>query len=585
MPVIHKVIEGGEQYLGWALARERVLRSQGGNRATKYDLGDAEVEIRIVGNQSLVMLRDAQQMPRGWVAFPLFVQLEFSAVNAVDAYGGPQGEGERPIPPAPPRGDDPPVYERPGQDDFKAEVLEYEGPSLLAAFEAQLAARLPVFVQLNQGVSEAEARLRLLGMREYYGISSAGDNEAGMPVALYSPADDWRLAVWQSEIDYQQQYAQWNAAAGSLQQAYLEQLSVWTSTVLAEWEAKNLPSIVCPPYFVDLIARQRAGRASQIAALRHEIGQGLAVLPMFNPVMHPDYTPREAPSEPFVLGSKASQLAWRPDGSYEAIPASTSGGNYAPAVQTCGSVDFGVSYTNTYVPRFISNRQAFGYLVNGVVRTTEASAPPMAQATPLDFYGEWLQSPRSTATDPVSFDFFYGGQTGEVFFAMFEYEAYDYETDEWLWIPALELRNTQPLTSCYSICNAYPDHEREAAYTNRPALDRSVRAMRSHAFFKQSRTPAGSWSSPQAIAAAAIEVDLAALIARGVSPDLPDGICVLGGLMDWMLPQHPDPGSAVDAGHMASASIPETVSAVMSPNDFMHWLYAQCLNRFQISFQ
>lgn len=57
MAIIHKIVEGGEQYLGWALQRERVMRKQGGSRSTKYDLGDAEVEIRVVGNQSFVTIR------------------------------------------------------------------------------------------------------------------------------------------------------------------------------------------------------------------------------------------------------------------------------------------------------------------------------------------------------------------------------------------------------------------------------------------------------------------------------------------------------------------------------------------------
>ena len=72
MPIIHKIVEGGEQYLGWALQRERAMRKQGGSRSTKYDLGDAEVEIRVVGDKSYVMVRGTTPRLRGfnWIAYP-----------------------------------------------------------------------------------------------------------------------------------------------------------------------------------------------------------------------------------------------------------------------------------------------------------------------------------------------------------------------------------------------------------------------------------------------------------------------------------------------------------------------------------
>ena len=106
MAIIHKIVEGGEQYLGWALQRERALRKlaqdrderkrkrQGegqasvtivedevteGHRTAKYDLGDATVEIRIAGNQSFVSLTavNAKSAKAKWVAYPVKVATAF----------------------------------------------------------------------------------------------------------------------------------------------------------------------------------------------------------------------------------------------------------------------------------------------------------------------------------------------------------------------------------------------------------------------------------------------------------------------------------------------------------------------------
>lgn len=593
MAIIHKVIEGGEQYLGWALARERALRSQGGNRTIKYDLGDAEVEIRVVGNQSFVTLRETGvQVSREWVAFPLFVQLEFSASNAVDTYDGPQGGEERPTPPPQPVSDNTPTYEPPDRADFKNEALDaqsglsFGNATVQIAFSAQIAARAPVYMEF-QNVSQAEAEALMFSMRDYNGISSAGVDAGGsFAIATYNPADDYRLASWQYEVDYRALHATWSAANAAKFEAYRVQLGIWNNTVLAEWEANNLPSNVCPPYFVDLIAKQRVGRAAQIAALHGEIAKGLAVLPMFNPAMHPAYIPKEAPALPFVMGELAAQAVWNPDGGYDTNPSARVGNNYSPAVKTCGAVAFGTDYTNAYVPRFISHTQAFGYMVNGAVRTQEASTPPLARATPHPNYAAWLNSARAPAQFSVSFDFFHGTQAGEVYFALFEYEAYDYATDQWVWTPSNALLGTQPLTSCYSLCYAYPDHDREATYTNRPDHNNSVRAMRSHAFFKQVRTSDGLWSAPKAIAGAPISVDLATLSQSGVyAPSLPDGICVVNGVQDWMLPMFTHPQTAVSQEHLGGVTIPAGPSTISSSDEFMHWLYAQCLDRFQIAFK
>lgn len=58
MAIVHKLIEGGEQYLGFALAKERAMRKSGRNGAIKYEMGDADIEVRIAGNQSFVCIKE-----------------------------------------------------------------------------------------------------------------------------------------------------------------------------------------------------------------------------------------------------------------------------------------------------------------------------------------------------------------------------------------------------------------------------------------------------------------------------------------------------------------------------------------------
>lgn len=110
MAIVHKVIDGGEQYLGWALARARALRgmgdssetarptkrvreldqsdnriverqrasdgvthSQGRNRTQIYDMGDATVEIRLVGEKTYIRLLgvdEAAALLGGFTCYP-----------------------------------------------------------------------------------------------------------------------------------------------------------------------------------------------------------------------------------------------------------------------------------------------------------------------------------------------------------------------------------------------------------------------------------------------------------------------------------------------------------------------------------
>ena len=590
MAIVHKAIGGGEQYLGWALARERALRGQGGNRTIKYDLGDAEVEIRVVGSQSFVTLRETGvQVSREWVAFPLFVQLEFSASNAVDTYNGPQGGEERPTPPPQPVSDKIPAYDPPDRSDFKKEPydaqsgLSFGDASVYIALSAQTAARIPVYMKLHK-VSQAEAEVRVPRESDYYGMSSAGVHASGSyAIATYNPADDYRLASWQYEVDYQALMDTSSAANAAKFEAYRVQLGIWNNTVLAEWEANNLPSIVCPPYFIDLIGKQRSGRQLQIDRLRGEAATGLNALPVFNPVMHPQYIPKEQPLVPFHNGAGV----WMPDGSYDPLPSSYADGVFSPSVPSCSGVLEGRTYINAYDTVKMSLERAFGYVVNGTVRSVEASPPPLARITNLDNYDDWLESPRGPGQASVSFDFFHGPQVAEVYFAFFEYEAYDFFCDQWVWTPSLGLLSSSPLISCYSLCYSYPDHEREATYTNRPSYVDGVRAMRSTGFYKQTRNPDGTWSAMQNLGGQPINIDLQPLTSSGAvyGFGLPDGIVALKGLQGWMLPVFPHPSLGVTEEYLGGVTIPSGPSTISSSDEFMHWLYAQCLTRFQIPFQ
>lgn len=600
MPIIHKIVEGGEQYLGWALARERALRNQGGNRSIKHDFGDAEVEIRVVGNQSFVFVRSAGiVVPREWVCFGFDPDLKFSAVNDVGTNNGPQGGQERPTPPAHPGCPDEITVTMP-PDPTGYEPEEYDRvseASRVAAGQAAAAARLP----LREAWEAA-------GSPSYPMPSvpvSNGIYKADETTAAYDSSRDYMLVWYRDAIAAHQEYLANVEACNAITAAHQAALVVWTNTVLADWEAQNFPSQVCPPYFVDLLTKQRAGRAAQIAVLPGEIAQGMKGLVLFNPAMHPEYVPREEPAEPLYRidgPDPFSQSAWVEPGKYETAASTFTSGRVPPAVGTCeaeGAASITVSNVYTGVRPYqypggvyaghvsdlrISLSQAFGYTVSGTIRDKEKSAP-QATATPVAVYDAWQASARHEGQYPVSFELFPGDQTGEAFFATFEFEVYDEATEMWQWMPTIQLVDVAPVNSCYSLCYSWPDTERNATYTNRPSFDQSVRAMRSTGFFKHTRTKDGVWSAPQTIVASPISVDLLPLVGLVYGRALPAVICALRGLREWMLPKVTNYNTAVDLAHMAAARIPASVADLQAPEDFMHWLYAQCLSRFQIPFK
>lgn len=598
MPIIHKVVEGGgEQYLGWALNREKALRKQTGDRAIKYDLGDAEVEIRIVGNQSFIFMRaTGVQVSDEWVAFQLYMQTEFSLSNAVETTNGPEGT-EQPTGPTPPTSGNPPILTKPNPADYEENSTgpngeTYQTGLVRAIHEVQKSARRPLLEQYYtltspngsitpQQQNQIEATLQ--AQRNYKGVTWGGTNEYGDGIPIYNPAKDYTIAYWQWEIDQFTATKAWEQAAAAAMAAYQVELAAFIAGPLLQWQQQNYPSFVCPPYFLDLIGKQRSGRQLQINRLKAEQAMGMKALPVFNPVMHPQYIPKEQPLVPFFDGAGV----WTPDGTYVPMPNSYTDGQFVPAVPTCGGTVPGRTYVNGYDLVRMSLERAFGYVVNGTVRSIEASVPPLASVTNLSNYEAWLNSSRGPGGTSVSFDFFHGTQVAEVYFAFFEYEAYDFTSDLWVWTPSLSLLSNSPLISCYSLCYTYPDHERDATYSNRPDPIDGVRTMRSTGFYKQVRASDGTWSDLISVGGSPITIDLSPLTSSGAvyGYALPDGVVALKGVKDWMLPVFPHPSLGVTEEYLGGVTIPASLATISNQDEFAHWLYAQCLNRFQIPFQ
>ncbi len=591
------------------LARERAIRNRWGDsfksHTIKYELGDVTAELRMVGNQSFIRLETGGALvAREWVAYPAQYDLRCSAVNQVGTYNGPQATQRPVFPPMEPT-PDPPNIPRPNPADFKQDSFDpvsgvsFKFTAMQAIKAGQIAARGPLIRQyytitappnLSQAAQEQLERTIETAIAnsggDYWGVTSGGfdPSDGSGANASYSPSDDYKVAFLQWEIDSFVAHRAWAEDAENRRRAYEAAYAQWADTVLREWNEKNLPSLVCPPYYAELMDKRRQGRAGQLAALYAEAAQGIGALSVFGGVMRPIYIPKEEPAEPFSNGAGG---LWEGPGAYSvgiqsAVPV------IAPSpVQVCDSTAPATRYSNFYVgdksePPAITTARAYGYRIDGDVFNLDV-ATPSARATLSPGYEDWIDSPRRDAQGIVSFDLFYGPAVGEVYIAQFEFYSYDYGTDQWLWTPTEHLFDTEPVRSCYSICYAYPDHERDAQYTNRPDIAASTTAMRSLGFFKHTRQPDGSWSGPVPISAAPISLDLTGSgMNRG---SLPPMVVVAKGVQEWMTPAFPNPATAVDKAFMGTQSVPTSPFASQSTTDAYLWLLAQCLNRFNIPFQ
>ena len=634
MAIIHKLVDSGaEAYLPFLLAREREIRrkrsdnsdgSMSGGYAVKYELGDGiEGELRMVGNQSFVRLtiNGGSRVGTKWVAFMFEPDTQYSDSNNTPTFDGPQ-ESKRPIPPVfvmPDTGTEPifdtskfryPVGSQygPGSDEYPT----IDGPQIQVGTVGEAN---DIRAEYISGLLKELSVEDRVGARSYpkptkdkngeyeyalnFGITFHKVLETKTitfpgtpPVTItntyyrawdtYTPANDVEVAHIKWFLDEKKPYIA--AANATFAAAYAEwqaELAEWRATVLAEWEAKNVLEQVCPPYFKDLLGKQREGRSAQVAALYAEMRRGMGSLCIASRVLHPMYIPKEAPTE--ELAGPGTE--WIEPG--QSVPRHESvTTSYTLAIfPTC---DGDGMRANTYVNAYpyasggqnnpyISLSQGFGYIVNGTLYDKDRAVPGGTMRL-MDQYQDWLESSRSPATGLVSFDLVYGNVPGEVYIALFEFYGYDFKTEQWMWSPSIDLLNTNPLRSCYTICFSYPDHEREAAYADRPDAMQQIAQVRSYAFLKHTKTPTG-WSPAINVSAPQIVVSVSN-VSLG---DIPAVWCAVNGVQDWMLPASPDPNIAVDAAFMATSN-PSTPGQVGSIGELKEWIHAQCLSRFNIPF-
>lgn len=632
MAIIHKLVESGaEAYLPFLLAREREIRrkrsdnsdgSMSGGYAVKYELGDGiEGELRMVGNQSFVRLtlNGGSRVGTKWVAFTFEPDTQYSDSNNTPTFDGPQ-ESKRPIPPVfvmPDTGTGP-IFDTskfryptgsqygPGSDSFPSP----DGPSIGAgelgkAWEQR---RVHIVGLLKDVPNEEQYAARSaptpdkdddgnpkwalnLGITFHKALETNTYVIPGDPPVTitsqyyrvwdaYNPSNDVEAAHIEWYINERKPFIDAsNAAFAAAYAAWEAAVAEWKATVLAEWEAKNVLSKVCPPYFKDLLKKQRSGRAPQVDALYAEMRRGMGSLCIASRVLHPMYIPKEAPTE--ELAGPGSE--WIEPGQYVPRHESVTTSYTSAIFPTC---DGDGMRANTYVNAYpyasggqnnpyINLSQGFGYIVNGTLYDKDRAVPGGTMRL-MDQYQDWLESPRSPAAGLVSFDLVYGNVPGEVCIALFEFYAYDYATEQWIWTPSVNLLDTNPLKSCYSICYSYPDHEREAEYANRPVVG-TVTQMRSYAFLKHTKTPIG-WSPAISVSAPQINIDVTSMGRGG----LPSVWCAVRGVQDWMLPAAPNLNTAVDAAFMAQLSASGQASTT---TDLLGLIHAQCLSRFQIPFK
>lgn len=650
MAIIHKLVDdGAEGYLPFMLARERVIRNRWGDsfksHTIKYELGDVTAELRMVGNQSFIRLEVGKGTAGGeWVAYSAEPDLRVSVANRVGKTNGPEGT-QRPVPPPYPQGAEapvepvfdisrfkiegggahpsfqdiptsPPVYENNYDEHYQNKYTtgEESGKRLRKLIEENpwFTPRPAPAVQV--GAWDDQANKYVVEYRLWDGVGrrftvkmteAQYDGQGGLILGpqpylsvtyTYDPANDWyiQFVEWlmTDYFAYSQAFRGWLQSGEALYQQYQQTLIQWTNDVLKPWEAINLPSQVCPPYFTDLLPKQRSGRAAQIIALNNELAKGIKSISVFGPAMRPSYVPREEPQDPFVNGSGGE---WIGPGVVDPITGIRGPSRYdgttsrvediiaTSALDTCDATEPAIRYTNAYIgdmtqPLAVNTIQGFGQRLNGIIRRKEPEVPGGIVGTPMANYIDWIESERRVGQGTVSFDLLYGPSVGEVYIAMFEFYAYDAYTEQWQWIPTPSLLeyDWQPINQCYLTCVSYPDHDREAIYKNRPLHGTST-AMRSRRFIKHTRSANGEWSDAITIQAPVITLDV-----TGQNYFFPSMFVAVRGVQTWMLPKDPYPTTAVDAKFMAKQSISAPFTGGYA--DTMTWLHAQCLSRFNIPF-
>lgn len=583
MAIIHKLVEpGAEAYLPFLLARERVIRrrrennaegAMSGGYAVKYELGDNIVgELRMVGNQSFIRLTVGKAAGVS-VIYQRSSDTTWTDSNVVAIFDEPWTEPPpQPIRVVPPPGtpftftQEPPAWVDCGvgvpnwQNSWVGGTAAYN--AAMAQASASYAGAALEYYKLTLGPNFKPEPGWLPAPSGVGAVGCATDPNEGFPRSIpgfvYAWSDGPFFDAWLAWYAISQAEA---AAAEAIERANAAAQIAWQQDMRARSDA--LYAALISTYY----STARAQRGAQIAAVIAEQDKGLGSQIVSMTALRPGYVPQEVHKEPFFtsLGiPEASgalpQQVWPFSG-----PGSAQMGNVVSVADASAlyGEQVGIDMTDVMVGQSLlvndigfdrfrtSGARGYGYLMSGrMAKTNLAAESDNVQCATAETYSDWYFSEREKTEDvkarnegfaePIKCDLIPPGQPGALYFAFFEFYAYDFKTDEWTWLPALFLQTSIP-----ALMRAHEDGivyepslngHRETTYPNRPLLENSVTSIRTRKLMKQSVAMDGTVSAVEEVRVdPPITWDLASYPGT-VRDDLGDFIVMVEGAPKWALP-------------------------------------------------
>lgn len=615
LPRVHKHIDGGHQWLSWALGRERALRGAGVSFVDqKYVMPDgAVVHIRINQQDSSVVLRSVGGglEPTTTFAVSGTAQLHFSVVNQWS--GSPTVPYPKIPPPPEPPGPCPPHKCPPAPTFTPAEIPEPElDTSMIGPGDSS---NYPFISQWRDEGYEAAVAAATAANRAAYSAFYYGDppipaedthpTSGAVLVRIYfdnpvsmggSPETFFwsTVAVWEYRSEYSTvpywdfmwSYRAWDTACREGEAAANEACAAPYRKLYREWQEererildKYNGEAVCTASAQEWYALATVRRNTQIAALNTELSGGLTALPVYVPAMQANYVPNEAPANGF------------------SPPQGTISDSYPPSPNGCPNTTLPVTIANgVYVvdsfvwgggeapPTNFAVRtdRAFGYSVTGAIPQyglpSDASNVAVADTAG---YAEWLASPRAPGTRRLDFDLLgtdTGGASAYVF--LFEFYAWDHATEVWYWTPSLALWNVPTDDWCRPECNYHKQQYTDTVLAPvRPG--HVIEQMRLRSALKHNAVGRG-WGPPEVLS---MDASVFTLDVRNYDVHaLPDFIAVLADVPTWK-----SPNMSIPQGYYPGVMTPEHVSASGPQADpsigLLHSLYANCFAAVQAAKQ
>lgn len=608
LPRVHKHIDGGHQWLSWALGRERALRGAGVSFVDqKYVMPDgAVVHIRINQQDSSVVLRSVGGglEPTTTFAVSGTAQLHFSVVNQ---WGGSATVPYPEIPPPPEPPPPCPPYEcAPGPTYTPKEMHEPTiADSMVGPGDAT---NYNLTSDWRHEGREAAIAAAIAANRAAYNsfypesFMDPGDNKGGAVIATITFEDPipqgtdpetywwhtvayWTFSEEDSSVPYWEfmwSYRAWydgcvaaqNAASEACVAPYRKKYRDWQEArehILDEYQGPA----ACLTSVQEWYAQTAVRRNTQIADLNVELSGGLTALPIYVPAMQANYIPNEAPIADFIppQGTASDSYPRAPNGCPNTVmPVAIVSDMYVVDQMSFGG---GEAQPTDFAVR---TDKAFGYSVTGPIPQYGLPADAASiSVTDTSGYADWIASRRGPGTRRLDFDILGADTAGaSAYVFLFEYYAWDSVTEVWYWTPSLSLWNVPADDWCRPECSyrlyQYAD---EVLAPARP--DYVVDRMRLRSVLKHNAVDRG-WGPPEALSvdASVFEVSVRNLDVYV----LPDFIAVFTGVPTWKAPNMSLPTS-----YYPGAMTPEHLSTSGPQADplvgLLHLLYANCFAAIQ----